>query len=831
MIISLNWLKKFTTIQGDIDELATLIGARLVEIESVENIGKKYQGVIVVKVVECQPLEGSDHLNVTKIDDGGAVENIERDDNGLVQVVCGAPNVRAGMLAVWLPPNSVVPETFNDESPFTLSAKPLRGVISNGMLASARELDLFDDHNGILEVDKDAAPGSLFAEVYELNDYLLDIENKSLTHRPDAFGIIGFAREVAGIQGLPFNTPSWLNELGEIVASFNDGNNVDIEAPTIKIDNPSLSDRFQAVVLSGVNEKAQLPIQLQTYLARSGVRPINAAVDISNYLMLLTGQPSHTYDYDKLKNIAGDDFTIKVRLANEGEKLVLLDGKEASLDESDIVIAAGGTAVGLAGIMGGQSTMVDDNTTNVLLEVATFDLYHMRSSQMRHGIFSEAVTRFTKGIPAQLSSPVLNEAVKMLEQYTGARVVSGVVQDYPNSYQPITISVSEAMVNDVLGTQFAAEDISELLQNVGFEVQFDNLVAKVTVPYWRQDIHIAEDVIEEVGRLAGFDTINLTLPRRNFTAVKPSSFDELRTIVRKSLVRAGANEILSYSFIHGDIMKKAGQQTDNAYRVVNSISPELQYYRQSLTPSLLSNVFHNVKNGYDNFAIFEANKVHQKGDGVTNENVPVERNNIALVLTNSKQKGSAYYSAKAMLEYVAEVLGVNFAYLPFSNEQDAIFSPFEPKRSAIVIDSKSNEVIGVVGEYKKPVQKAFKIAEFTAGFEINTNALLNSYEAVGFQYRPLSKYPGTERDICFQVSPSVSYETIAGCARNSLLESNLITTVSPLDIYQPESGDYKNITIRIGLASYNKTLSGDEVAVVINKLIENVTAVTGGKVV
>ncbi len=825
MIISVNWLKKFTDIDGTVDELATLIGARLVEIESIENLGEKYQGVVVAKVVECAPLEGSDHLNVTKIDDGGIVQDIERDEHGLIQVVCGAPNVTAGILVAWLPPRSVVPETYHDAEPFVLGAKPLRGVMSNGMLASARELDLYDDHDGILIVDKDAAPGSSFAEVYELNDYLLDIENKSLTHRPDAFGVIGFAREVAGIQGKPFQTPDWLKVLEAAVE--NDGS---ADAPAIIIEDSSLSDRFQAVVLSGVDEKAKSPVQLQTYLARSGVRPINASVDVSNYLMILTGQPSHTYDYDKLKAVAGDDFTVRVRLAREGEKLVLLDGKEVALDQADIVIAAGDTPVGLAGIMGGQSTLVDDSTRSVLLEVATFDLYHMRSSQMRHGIFSEAVTRFTKGIPAPLSSPVLVEAVRMLQEYTGGHVTSGVVQDYPGTREAITVSVTEAQVNAILGTQFSAEDIAELLQNVGFNVQFEGLEGTVSVPYWRQDIHITEDIIEEVGRLAGFDTINLTLPTRDFVAVSPTSFDELRTSIRKSLVRAGANEVLTYSFIHGDIMKKAGQNADNAYRVVNSISPELQYYRQSLTPSLLTHVFPNVKTGYDSFALFEANKVHQKSDGLTSENVPVERDAIALVLSNAKAKGAAYYDAKWMLEYALHVLGIVPAYHVHEGD-DAVFAPFEPKRSAIVTDSKTGKAIGVIGEYKKFVQKAFKTPEYTAGFEIDPRALLESLNEVGILYRPLSKYPGTERDVCFQVNESVTYDTIISAARSVLSQSGLITTLSPLDMYRPEEGNVKNITVRIGLNSYEKTMTNDEVTMVINKVIDAVIGATDGKVI
>lgn len=825
MIISVNWLKKYTDIDTTIDELARLIGERLVEIEEVINLGEKYQGVVVAKVVECGPLEGSDHLNVTKIDDGGVVQGMERDENGLVQVVCGAPNVRAGLLVAWLPPQSTVPETFGTAEPFVLGAKPLRGVMSNGMLASARELDLYDDHSGILEIDKDATPGSSFAELYELNDYLLDIENKSLTHRPDAFGVIGFAREVAGIQGKPFTNPSWLDELNPIIE--NDGS---ATAPAVKIENAELSDRFQAIVLSGIDEKATSPVWLQTYLARSGVRPINASVDVSNYLMLLTGQPSHTYDYDKLKAVAGDDFTIRVRLARPEEKLLLLDGKEISLDESDVVIAAGDTAVGLAGIMGGDNTKVDESTRAVIFEAATFDLYHMRSSQMRHGIFSEAVTRFTKGIPAPLSSPVMAEAVRQLAEHTGAHATSNPVDDYPGKRDPITVTVSEKHINETLGTAFAAEDIADLLENVGFKVAFQDLTATVTVPYWREDIHIPEDIIEEVGRLAGFDTINLTLPRRDFVAVRPSDFDKLRSKLRGRLVRAGANEVLTYSFVHSDLLKKAGQNPEDAYRIVNSISPDLQYYRLSLTPSLLNNVYANVKAGYDSFALFECNKVHRKPEGMTDENVPIEHDSIALVVTDRRKQGSAYYQAKALLEYALESTGVKAVYAPLEDNSSTA-QVFEPKRSAVVKDAATGQTIGIVGEYKKSVQKAFKLPEFTAGFEIEPRVVLELSKNSGLSYRPLSRYPGTERDICFQVANSVSYGQIVSAVETALQATSLISNVSPLDLYHAEGSETKNITIRIQLASYDKTMTAEEVNTVIDSVIGEVTKATEGKVI
>lgn len=825
MIISVNWLKKFTDIDVSIDTLAKLIGERLVEIEEVVDLGAKYQGVVIAKVIECAPLENSDHLNVTKIDDGGVVQGVERDENGLVQVVCGAPNVRAGLTVAWLPPQSTVPETHGTAEPFVLGAKPLRGVMSNGMLASARELDLYDDHSGILEVDKDAAPGSSFAEVYELNDYLLDIENKSLTHRPDAFGVIGFAREVAAIQGKKFTTPTWLESLNPVIENDNSA-----VVPGIAIESADLSDRFQAIVLEGVDENAESPVELQTYLARSGVRPINASVDISNYLMLLTGQPTHTYDYDKLKAIAGDDFTVRVRLAYPNEKLVLLDGKEVSLDESDIVIAAGATAVGLAGIMGGESTKVDASTTSVLLEAATFDLYHMRSSQMRHGIFSEAVTRFTKGIPAPLSSPVAAEAASLLKQHTGARITSGLVEDYPGKREPIVITITQKQINDTLGTQFAAGDITDILENVGFGVTFNELTATVTVPYWREDIHIPEDIIEEVGRIAGFDTINLTLPRRDFVAVRPTDFDELRSFIRARLVRAGANEVLTYSFVHGDILTKAGQNPEEAYKIVNSISPELQYYRLSLTPNLLGHVQPNIKAGFDTFALFEANKVHRKTEGLNEENVPVELDRIALVLAGNKRGGSTFYAAKAQLEYVLDSLGIEVSYVPL-NEDSVTSKPFEPKRSAQVISSKTGAVLGVIGEYKKSVQKAFKLSEYTAGFEIDPRVVLEIVKTLEPQYKPLSRYPGTERDICFQVASGVPYSQVANAATNALAQTGLIASVQPLDIYQAEGSETKNITIRIQLTSYDKTMTSEEVGQVMDELIKTVTNETDGRVV
>ena len=418
MIVSLNWLKKFTDIDMTVGELIKLIGARLVEIESFTDLGEKYKDVLIVKIIEVNKIEGSDHLNVVKIDDGGKTENIERDENGYIQVVCGAPNVRSQQIVVWLTPNTVVPNTFGQDEPFVLGTRKMLGLTSNGMIASARELDLYDEHEGILEIPEDIKPGTSFKTTYEMDDIVLDIENKSLTHRPDCFSIIGFAREVAAISGKQFQTPKWLMELSPDFGQI-ESEKVELN---VNIDDAELSSRYTAIVMSGADGNRKSPIMIQTYLSRIGMRPINAIVDVTNYLMMLTGQPLHAFDYDKLVKVAGGKADIHVRAGRDGETLELLDGKIIKISPEDIVITAGETAVALAGAMGGANTEIDVNTKKIVIESATFNLYNLRATQMRHGIFSEAITRFTKGQPADQTVPVLFEAVRLMNEWACAQI-------------------------------------------------------------------------------------------------------------------------------------------------------------------------------------------------------------------------------------------------------------------------------------------------------------------------------------------------------------------------------------------------------------------------
>jgi phenylalanyl-tRNA synthetase beta chain len=823
MIISLNWIKKFTEIDVPVNELVKLIGARLVEIESIVDLGEKYKDALIVKVVEAKKIDGSDHLNVTKIDDGHVITGIDRDDKGYIQVVCGASNVRADQLVVWLPPNSVVPETFGQPEPFILGTRKLMGVVSNGMIASARELDLCDEHEGILEVDEDVKLGEKFAKIYELDDYLFNIENKSLTHRPDCFGIVGFAREVSAILGKPFHTPQWLANLSPDFGNV-DSSTVELQ---VTIDDSQLSPRYMAAVMSDAIGGKKSPAKIQTYLSRVGVRPINAIVDVTNYLMMLTGQPLHAFDYDKLVTVSGGKADIHVRAGRENEELELLDGRKIKILNEDIVISAKDTAIALAGAMGGANTEIDENTKNIIIESATFNLYNLRATQMRHGVFSEAITRFTKGQSADLTAPVLFEAMRLMGEWAGAKPVSKVADAYPVKVDSPTIYVSQTLVNDTLGSNFDMSKITESLGNAEFNVDVEEpSTALVKAPYWRADIHIPEDVIEEVGRLNGFDNITPTLPTRDFAAVTPNGFDIFRSSLRKLLVRAGANEVLTYSFVHGNVLKKAGQDTANSYRLVNSISPDLQYYRQTLTPSLLDLVHQNMKQGFDSFALFEINKTQSKKDGLNNEKVPIESERVSLILANKNPStGAPYYQVKKILDYLSKALGVKLKYENFEKDlENSIMKPFEYRRSAMVVDESSDEMVGVLGEYKKSVVDNFKLPRYVAGFELNLLVLFNLFQKLKPNYKPLSRYPSSERDICFQVSTDTTYGQIIDLIKSDLRVDEYDTEISPVDIYQPEGAKTKNITIRVKLTADNHTLTSDEINNYVNSISNSVTS-------
>jgi phenylalanyl-tRNA synthetase beta chain len=825
MKVSLNWIKQFLDFEvPPVEELVERIGTQLGAVEEVESLGEKYQGVLVAKIISCIDHPDSDHMHVCKVDDGGKAEGVERDENGHVQVVCGAPNVREGLTVAWLPPGSTVPESY-DKDPFVLGTRELRGVASNGMLASPRELALSDSHEGIFEIDKDVAPGTAFAEVYKLDDCIIDIENKMFTHRPDCFGALGVAREIAGILHHSFTSPEWYVPNPEFPAK-------EAELP-LRVTNelPELVSRFSAVTLADV-QIGPSPQWLQIALTKVGQKSISNIVDLTNFYMLVTGQPLHAYDYDKVRALTGGDTAeITVRFPKPGEKIKLINGKEIEPRAEAMMIASGEHLIGVGGVMGGFDTEVDENTKNIILEAATFDMYNIRRTSMAHGLFTDAVTRFNKGQSPLQNLAVLAKITNDIQKMAHGTVASDVVDiselgERAWVHPPVPVTIQ--FINERLGSELSADDMKQLLENVECSVGIENDQLTVTAPFWRTDIETREDVVEEVGRLYGFDKLPVTLPLRSIRPATKDPLLELKSHVREVLSTAGANEVLTYSFVHGDLLQKTGQSTEHAFRISNALSPDLQYYRTGLTPSLLDKVHQNVKAGSAPFALFEIGKVHYEGEMDVHEpEVPNEDDHVALVLAYADKQqpaGAPYYHARMYMEQLLAPKAMTLQPLAsFDLTHDEwgrqLTGPYEPARSAVVVQD--GQIWGVVGEFKANVRRALKLPAFTAGFEIH----LDITHSGPSHYEQVSRFPKVSQDVTLKVPAAISYESLLELVSTELTRvqpAESLLNVTPIDIYQREDDqEHKQVTFRLEIASYERTLTDQEVS----KLLDAVTVV------
>ena len=843
MKVSLNLIKQLINFElPPVDKLVARVNQQLGGVEAVIDLKAKYGGARIVRVVECAKHPDADRLSVTKIDDGGVVANVPRGEDGLVQVVCGAPNVHADMWSIWLPPKSTVPASFDDDEPFVLDARPLRGVLSQGMLAAADELDIGTDHEGIVEIHEHDVPagveltaGAGFAEMFGLDDYVLDIENKMFTHRPDCFGQLGVAREIAGIFHQQFTSPEWYKSDQQFMGA--EGLNL-----TVINDAPELVPRFMAVAFRDVTVQPS-PLWLQCQLVAMGGKPINNIVDATNYMMLLTAQPTHAYDYDKLRG-----SKLEARMARNDEKVSLLNGKEYELTADDIVIADGEGVIGLAGIMGGADTEVSSDTKNIVLECANFDMYALRRTAMRHGIFTDALTRFNKG-----QSPLQNAAVlKQLMSMVGG-VQASEVFDKRNDRLMVmqhdsrvtfgsagkeTVSIFDwgavtgvlvlesTFVNERLGTEFSPQEICRILKNVEIKAHEEPepntpYQFEVIAPFWRTDLELPEDIIEEVGRLYGFDKLPRQLPMRSIKPAPRNPRRQLKQAIRQSLSRAGANEVLTYSFVHERVLKNAEQDPSRAYRLSNALSPDLQYYHTSVLPSLLDKVHANIKAGHDEFMLFEIGKIHDKELPLSDEGLPSEQTFVDGVYASKKPRaGAPFYKARKLVDRLLADLKVEADFVKIAESDADVPAPFDGQRSAWIV-AKNGDKLGIVGELSQAVRRNFKLPDYTAAFSLDVEklqaCLASSRE---YNYRPLSRFPSISQDISLRSSVEISHDELLRAVRQCLDESkNLHCHVQTLGIYQPkDDAAIKTTTFRLTFTSYQQTLTDAEVKPIMDNI-------------
>jgi len=590
MKISKIWISDF--LEGfDIkpEEVAERLSSTLAEVEAIEQRGEWLdEKVVVAKIVDLLPHPNADKLRLAKVTTGSRVFDI----------VCGAPNIKPGQIVPLVLVGGQVKTPRGDL--MTVGKAKIRGVESEGMMCSQLELGVGEDHTGIwiLPQEWEKYLGKPLVMVLpEIKDVVWEIENKALTHRPDCFGQLGMAREVAAAFGLKFKLPQWYQENWR-------PNKLDEKFDLkVQVNNPNLCSRYSAIVIDEVKITPS-PLWLQQRLISVGLRPINNIVDVTNYVMIELGQPMHAFDAQKLT-----DDRIVVRQAREGEMIKTLDDETRKLSSQDLVIADIKRPIAVAGIIGGANTEVDDQTRTVILESANFNKASIRRSSMRLGVRTEASLRFEKGLDPNLTLPALARAVNLILQFCPeARIVSELVDIYPKPVQSKTIKTTPEFIDRILGAKVKAQKMVAILNHLGLKSELKQGKLIVRAPTFRQDLSIPEDLVEEVGRIYGYDKLPLTLPQKDLTPAPVSEDSLLAKKIKQALVALGFDEIYTYAFVGAELYRKCRLNSENLIPLKNPISPELAFLKDSLVPTLIEKAAFNLPN-FDRFALFELARV------------------------------------------------------------------------------------------------------------------------------------------------------------------------------------------------------------------------------
>ncbi|NOZ01271.1 MAG: phenylalanine--tRNA ligase subunit beta, partial [Deltaproteobacteria bacterium] len=610
MKFSWNWLSDYVDL-ADVDPMrvAQRFTLTVAEVEGVQKTGEGLDGVLVGRIAAIGPHPDADRLSIIEVDLGDRA----------VSGVSGAPNLRVGMLTPVALPGCVLPGGSQ------VKKVEIRGVSSEVVVLSEREAGLSDDHDGVIDLGTNATPGVRFIEAFEVTDVVFDVDNKSITHRPDLWGHHGVAREVAAMLGLELKP-------------FDDSFPCAAADPlTVTVDDATDCPRYMAMCYSGVKVQPS-PFWVGQRLRAVGMRPINNVVDISNYVMLALGEPTHAFDR---RRIGGD--TIRVRRAGDKEPFRTLDGADHELTGEDLLIADADRGVALAGVMGGENSEIADDTTDVVLECATFHPGRIRRTAVRHGVRTESSARFEKSLDPGLPEKAMALFTRMLmEMSPGAEPSSRVYDVYGQPPAPVVIELDPGYVSRRLGVDVPSERTRSILERLEFGVNetADGLFT-VRVPGFRatRDVSIPEDLVEEVGRVIGYDSVPPDAPLAPVVLVPRDPMRRLASRVRGVLSGICAlHEVMTYSFDSGDVLSRIGYEPDNPLRLKNWISSDLRTMRTDLAPNLLNAVARNA-NLFDRFGLYEIGRVFKaEHDG---EGIPVQTQRLGIVLYDRTARGAS----------------------------------------------------------------------------------------------------------------------------------------------------------------------------------------------
>jgi phenylalanyl-tRNA synthetase beta chain len=768
----------------DAHTLAQRLALTGTEVERVEHHGvMATENFVVGHVLERRKHPDADRLNVCMVDIGGSTPS---------QIVCGAPNVAAGQTVGVARPGAVMPDGT------TLREAKLRGMASQGMIVSERELQLSEDHDGIMVLGDGIAPGTPLADVVQISTDVLVLE--ITPNRPDCLGIYGVAREVAATTGAQLKPAPWEHDPGSFGAL--DGIEITNEA------GPALCPRFTARILDGVRIGPS-PLWLKARLMAAGQRPISNIVDITNYVMLLTGQPMHAFDYER---VAGR--RLNVRRARAGEQMTTLDDQLRTLDEDIVVIEDAEGPTSLAGVMGGSRSEVSDETTTVLSEVATWNGPNIHDTGLKLALRSEALARNEKGLQPEQTLWAQAVATKLFIDLCGASVRPGTIDVGGGGPEAATIRLRDARVSGLLGVTIPRERSQQLLQTIGFTATEAADGLDVTVPdFRRSDVTREADLIEEVARLDGVENLPATLPSSHAAVGRLTPRQRLRRRAEDALTAQGLHEIVGWSFGGPELSHRLLLDSSHQLTLANPMSSEQSQLRTTLLGSLLDVAGRNRARGSDAIAIFESGAVYRaEADAVSADALPHEPHHLAALLTgpvrtatwrDQRPPQTDFFAAKGVLGGLLATIGVDW------DVQGGQPVPFlHPGRAASVLVA--GQEVGWLGEIHPNVAAHWDFDGTVAGFEIDLSAI-SPPEPVRF--RDLVSFPAVHEDLAIVVAEQVTTSELLRVIRES--GTPLVQAVDVFDVYRDAErlGEgRKSVAVRLSYRAADRTLTDDEVA-------------------
>ncbi len=791
MLISYNWLKKYTNLSDSIPatEVAAKLKASTVEVEKVEIQGKDLENIVVGKIISAEKHSNADKLKVCLVDVGGEQ----------LSIVCGGSNVAKGMLVALAKVGAKV-KWHGEGDLVELKPTDIRGVESLGMICASTEIGLGEmfppkEEREILDLSNlKVKPGAPLAQALGLNDAIFEIDNKSLSNRPDLWGHYGIAREVAAL----FN-----KKLKEYETSnIKPGKDVVLN---VKIDDKKLCPRYMAVAIAGISVGPS-PLWLQKSLLAVGLRPINNIVDITNYIMTDLGQPMHAFDASRVKN-----FGIVVRTAKDGEEFVTLDGQKRKLDSSVLMIADGEKPLAIAGVMGGMDCGITNETTTIIFESANFEASSIRKTSVKLGLRTDSSVRFEKSLDPNMAALALQRAVKLvMECCPNAKVASKVADEAKFNLQQGPITVGMEFLQKKIGINLQKKEAVKILESLGFEVKVKTDELSVRIPSWRatKDISIPEDLVEEIIRIYGFDKISAQMPE--FT-INPPEVNKLLKIERrlKNILVNGLSytEVYNYSFVSPQTITKLGDDKAKYLELDNPLSQERPFLRRHPMSNLLENLKKNIDD-YPELRLFESgkkflmNKPGVRATANSSELLPRQNTWLVVVFANKKNK-NPFWEARRAVELIFADLSREFKLEKISD-----LKPWQhPARSGqVMVDG---NYVGAVFELHPMIAENFGLECAVAVASLNLDELAGLPETEK-KYTSLSEFPAVSRDLAISVKKDVVHADILAALSGA---EPLLRAVDLFDVYEGEGVDsaHKSMAYHLTYQNSQRTLVTEEV--------------------